>query len=156
MAGTSVTEQNLIRCMRFGWKIRRLTMKKWCFTCRILYAFISIVLSNKCIASFQVNWYLIEKKSPNVTCSDISWQRTKCGIMLLSRNRGKIFILKENHADISGDAPDFSTVQRWAAEFKRRWKRLEDDTSTGLSETITTVKNIDRVNGLLGIDYICY
>ena len=42
---------------------------------------------------------------------------------------------------LGGDALGLSTVQKWAAEFKKRQKSLEDDPRSGLPATATTQRN---------------
>ncbi|XP_030588657.1 histone-lysine N-methyltransferase SETMAR-like [Archocentrus centrarchus] len=60
---------------------------------------------------------------------------------------------KDIHADmvatLGDDAPALSTVQKWAAEFKRGRESLEDDQRSGRPVTATTRENIDRVHHMV-------
>uniref|UniRef100_A0A3Q0T381 Mos1 transposase HTH domain-containing protein n=1 Tax=Amphilophus citrinellus TaxID=61819 RepID=A0A3Q0T381_AMPCI len=60
---------------------------------------------------------------------------------------------KDIHADmvatLGDDAPALSTVQKWAAEFKRGRESLEDDPRSGRPVTATTRENIDRVHHMV-------
>ena len=60
---------------------------------------------------------------------------------------------KDIHADIvasfKDDAPALSTVQKWAAEFKRGSESLEDDPRSGRPATATTQENINRVHHMV-------
>ena len=57
------------------------------------------------------------------------------------------------HADMVGtlgdNAPSFAIVKRWAAEFKRGRKSIEDDPRSGRPSTATTTENIDRVHKMV-------
>ena len=50
---------------------------------------------------------------------------------------------------LGDDAPGLSTMQKWAAEFKRGPKSLEDDPRSGRPATATTPEVIDRVNQIV-------
>ena len=60
---------------------------------------------------------------------------------------------KDIHADMVatlGDgAPALSTVQKWAAEFKRGRESLEDDPRPGRPVTATTQENVDHVHHMV-------
>ena len=60
---------------------------------------------------------------------------------------------KDIHADMAAtlgdDAPALSTVQKWAAEFKRGRESLEDDPRSGRPATATTQENINRVHHMV-------
>lgn len=45
--------------------------------------------------------------------------------------------------------PALSTVQKWAAEFRRRRESLENDSMSGRPATATTEVNINRVYNLV-------
>ena len=57
------------------------------------------------------------------------------------------------HADIvdafGDDVQGLPTVQKWAAEFNRGQKSLEDDPRSGRPATATTSKIIDRVHQIV-------
>ena len=57
------------------------------------------------------------------------------------------------HADMAAtlgdDAPALSTVQKWAAEFKRGRESLEDDPRSGRPATATTQENIECVHHMV-------
>ena len=55
---------------------------------------------------------------------------------------------------VGDDAPALSTVKKWAAEFKRGRKSLENDPRAGRSSSVTTQENIDRIH-LMAIDDRC-
>ena len=50
---------------------------------------------------------------------------------------------------IGDDAPALSTVQKWAAEFKRGRQNLEGDPRSGRPAMATTQENIDRVHHMV-------
>ena len=50
---------------------------------------------------------------------------------------------------LGDDAPALSTVKKWAAEFKRGRKSLEDDPRLGRPFTATTQENIDRIHQMV-------
>ncbi|CAI9733412.1 Hypothetical predicted protein [Octopus vulgaris] len=60
---------------------------------------------------------------------------------------------KDIHADmvatLGNDAPALSTVQKWAAEFRKGRENLEDDSRSGRPATATTEENIDRVHHMV-------
>lgn len=62
-------------------------------------------------------------------------------------------IPKDIHADMAATlgngVPTLSTVQKWAAEFKRGRESLEDDPRSGRLATATTQENIDRVHHMV-------
>uniref|UniRef100_A0A3Q0RHJ7 Mos1 transposase HTH domain-containing protein n=1 Tax=Amphilophus citrinellus TaxID=61819 RepID=A0A3Q0RHJ7_AMPCI len=61
--------------------------------------------------------------------------------------------LEDIHADmvatLGGDAPTLSTVQKWAAEFKRGRERLEDDPRFKHPATATIQENTDLVHHMV-------
>ena len=64
---------------------------------------------------------------------------------------------KDIHADmvatLGDDAPALSTVQKWAAEFKRGSESLEDDPRSGRPAKATTQENINRVHHMVMDDW---
>ena len=52
-------------------------------------------------------------------------------------------------AKLGDDAPALSTVQKWAAEFKRGRESVEYDPRSGRPATATTQENIDRVHHIV-------
>jgi histone-lysine N-methyltransferase SETMAR len=55
---------------------------------------------------------------------------------------------------VYGDSsPSFSTVQKWAAEFKRGCTSLEDDPHKGLPKSATTPKIIEQVQDMVLDDW---
>uniref|UniRef100_A0A3Q0QTS4 Histone-lysine N-methyltransferase SETMAR n=1 Tax=Amphilophus citrinellus TaxID=61819 RepID=A0A3Q0QTS4_AMPCI len=63
---------------------------------------------------------------------------------------------KDIHADmvvtLEVDAPALSTLQKWAAKFKRGRESLKDDPRSGHPATATTQENIDRVHHMVTDD----
>ena len=76
---------------------------------------------------------------------DAIWHR---GLIRYLQKKG--LAPKEIHADkvatLGDDAPALSTVKKWAAEFKRGRKNLQDDPRSGGLSTTTTQENIDRIH----------
>ena len=70
-----------------------------------------------------------------------------CGVIKYLQKKG--LTLTEIHTDmvdiLGYNAPGLSTVQKWAAEFKRGRKSLEDDPRSGQTAIATTRDIIDRV-----------
>ena len=60
---------------------------------------------------------------------------------------------KDIHSDmvatLGDEAPALSTVQKWAAEFRRGRESLEDDPRSGRPTTATTEENIERVHKMV-------
>ena len=53
-------------------------------------------------------------------------------------------------ATLGDDAPDLSTVQKWAADFKRGRESLEDDSRSGRPATTTTTHRVYTFPQLAG------
>ncbi|XP_014780739.1 uncharacterized protein LOC106876641 [Octopus bimaculoides] len=53
---------------------------------------------------------------------------------------------------LTDDAPDLSTVQKWAAEFRRESESLGDGTTCEWPATTTIEENIDRVRHMVTVD----
>ena len=51
------------------------------------------------------------------------------------------------------DSPSYSTVKKWAAEFKRGRESIEDDGRSGRPKDATTDKNVKFVNTLLMFEW---
>ena len=79
---------------------------------------------------------------------DKIWHR---GVIRYLQKKG--LTTKEIHTDmvstLGDDAPDLSTVKKWAAEFKRGRKSLPDDPRSGRFSPATTQKNIDRIHQMV-------
>ena len=79
---------------------------------------------------------------------DKIWHR---GVIRYLQKKG--LTTKEIHIDVvstlGDNAPALSTVKKWAAKFKRRWKSLEDDPRSGRPSTATTQENIDRIHQMV-------
>src|SRR6476619_5411601 len=60
---------------------------------------------------------------------------------------------KEIHEDMTAtlgeDAPSYSMVKKWAAEFKRGRQSLEDDPRPGRSVTVSTRETIDKIHDMI-------
>ena len=82
---------------------------------------------------------------------DIIWHR---GFYQISSETG--VTPKDIHADmvatLGNDAPALSTVQKWAAAFKRGRESLDDDRRAGRLATDTIKENIDRVHHMVVTD----
>ena len=52
-------------------------------------------------------------------------------------------------ATLGEDAPSYSTVKKWAAEFKRGRDSLEDDPRPGRLVTVTTQETIDKIHDMI-------
>lgn len=63
---------------------------------------------------------------------------------------------KEVHDDmvetLGAEAPSYSTVKKWAAEFKRGRESLEDDPRSGRPATVTTEESIDKIHDMILAD----
>ena len=75
-----------------------------------------------------------------------------CGVIKYLQEKG--LTPTKIHADmvdaLGDDATSLSTVQKWAAEFKRGQKSLEDDPTSGPQQaTVTTPEIIDHVHQLV-------
>ena len=57
---------------------------------------------------------------------------------------------KEIHEDfmetLGNESPSYSTVKKWAAQFKRRRKSVEDDGRSGLPNDFTANENVNEVH----------
>ena len=70
---------------------------------------------------------------------------------------------KEIHEDmvitLGDDAPSFSTVKKWTAEFKRGRESLEDHPRSGRPPTASTPEMVDKIHDLILADRrinVCY
>ena len=60
----------------------------------------------------------------------------------------------ENFMNTLGkDSPSYSTVKKWAAEFKRGRESIEDDGRSGRPKVATTDKNVKFVHTLLMFEW---
>ena len=53
-------------------------------------------------------------------------------------------------ATLEENAPSYSFVVKWAAEFKHGWESLEDDPRARRPVTVTTQETITKIHGYRG------
>ena len=81
----------------------------------------------------------------------------KVGLRAVIRYLGlKNMSPKDIHEDmvttLGIDAPSYSMVKKWAAEFKRGRESLEDDPRPGRSVTVSTQETIDKIHDMILAD----